>query len=133
MSLKRNRPENGGREIQLRRLVRENIRNRRYQVGLSVREVAQRVTEAAISAGYQKDSKVSAAFLSRIEGPNWNDTPNLDHLNLLAQVLGCLPQDFFMEGRFPREVTAEEDLRQAGARLRSGLPIRRRPRRAISR
>jgi transcriptional regulator with XRE-family HTH domain len=62
--------------------------------------VIDKVKELRIKKNFTQDDvamflNTSRGFIGQIESPNSNSKYNLDHLNKLAQEMGCSPKDFF--------------------------------------
>ena len=60
------------------------VKERRQNLGISQQQLA-----------YLMD--LSIGFIGKIESPKYPSKWNLDHLNKLADVLNCSPQDFLPE------------------------------------
>ncbi|SDX00289.1 Helix-turn-helix [Hydrobacter penzbergensis] len=62
--------------------VIEKVKKRRLELGVS-------------QAGLADALGMSVGFIGKIESPNYPTHYNLKHLNDIAKVLKCSPQDFF--------------------------------------
>lgn len=91
------------RELEIRKVLRENLRSRRVQLNLKQREVADLVG-------------LSDKFVQAIESPHVSKIPNLALLERLAVALKCQPHDLLFPNRFGGEVDADGDLRAVAVR-----------------
>jgi transcriptional regulator with XRE-family HTH domain len=89
-----------GKEPEHRAVVRANIRNRRIELGIPQRELAE-----TIGVVYQ--------FIQKIESHNpgcFKESPSIERLWTIAEALGCSPHDLLIPGRF-KGPPEDEDLR----------------------
>lgn len=88
-------------EPEHRLVVRANIRNRRIELGIPQRELAE-----ILGVAYQ--------FIQKIESHNpacFKESPSIERLWTIAEALKCLPHDLLIPGRF-KGPPEDEDLRQ---------------------
>lgn len=88
-----------GQEHPLRRIIRQNIRNRRMSLGISQRDLGDRVG-------------VTKNWIQQIESPHGDEVPNVYMLFDIASEFGCTPADILTPGKFQAGIGAEEDLRK---------------------
>jgi len=92
-----------GREADIRRIFRTNLRNRRMELGL---------TQAGLH------EHLSQSWVQQLEAPAGNEVPSLYQLELIAQSLKCLASDLLVEGRFASDINPDDDLRAYRGRRR---------------
>ncbi len=86
-------------EPAVRRMLRENIRNRRLECRLSQREMGERIG-------------VVQQWVQQIESPRGDNIPSLYQLEEIALHLGTTPADLLSPGRFRGQIGANDDLRK---------------------
>ena len=61
--------------------------------------MAQRVSQATLAYGIG----VTDGFISQVENPKSPSKYNLNHINVIADYLGCSPRDFLPEKPIPAD------------------------------
>lgn len=88
-----------GQEHPIRRTIRQNVRNKRIFLGISQKELGDRLG-------------VSKNWVQQIESPHGDEVPNLYMLFDIAAEFGCTPADIMTPGKFAAGIGADEDLRR---------------------
>jgi transcriptional regulator with XRE-family HTH domain len=86
-------------EHSLRRILRQNIRNRRLALGISQIMLGERVG-------------VTKNWIQQLESPSGDEVPNLYALHDIATELGTTAADMLTAGKFHGVADVDGDLRQ---------------------
>lgn len=86
------------RESTIRLIFRTNLRNRRLRLGMTAKQLAERLG-------------VAAQWIHALENRKGQAVPGLAFLEQLACELGCTPADLLTPNKYRGVVSSDEDLR----------------------
>jgi transcriptional regulator with XRE-family HTH domain len=88
----------GKKEPAIRRIFRTNLRNRRLAIGMTAKQLADRLG-------------VKPQWIHQLENPRGKAIPGLYLTEQLAVELGTTPADLLTPGRFTGDIDPDDDLR----------------------